>query len=194
MNDGLLVAMVSVVGSAITVVANTALNMWGKWVDSNQKTNEHKLSIRSAYINKKIEAGQEFIGKNNVQINRALYLQQHFSHLKFEKKKNKDLLKRLNDATDTLTDSSLRTDSYVLLYFDINEINQRKFDIINELNTSMVKVNDLTKNLDNGEIQFSQEAEAEIDTLLSIGKRLQSVLLETNDFVRNNLAKYDTFH
>ena len=82
MDSGLIVAIVSLVGSFLTVLVTSLSSFWTKRLESKQKIDEHKLAIRSLYVTKKMEAGQTFIGANNEKMHEIDFFIQFLEYFK----------------------------------------------------------------------------------------------------------------
>ena len=191
MNDGLLVAVISVVGSAITVVANTALTMWGKWVDSHQKANEHKYAVRSVYVTKKIEAGQAYIAANVLTANSDLANLSVLRRFCHTGEVPQDLQQAVFDTKQAEQNKILNGDNFAAVFFDFRDFSMRSSTLDDKFQNALAEIQVILKGIKAGQLSLDDTTKQKINELIGLYTEKINLIRDKNDSVRRELAKYD---
>ncbi|MDO7849584.1 hypothetical protein Q5H92_24695 [Hymenobacter sp. M29] len=180
MDSGWLVAGTSIA----TIVATGFFNIWSKHIDKAQKIDEHKLTIRSLYVAKKIEAGQEFISRNTVLITKIHVELALYQDLLTAGRYGKDLTDRLDAAYKAVVAMSLERNNFSDLYFDLSTIETEYNKLSYSYNLLIIKMNaasDVDKPV---EVETVNDAISHLNQMLALNAEMANA-------VRTRLAKYD---
>lgn len=199
MDQSTVVAIVALAGSFLTVLVTGAVNIWSKWIDSEQKIKEHQLSLRSVYVNKKIEAAQDYIYKGSIIIS-MLVNQNHMFNIYVEAIDVDDA-----DYDHYFKQSSLYQDKLVEikdfspLYFkqdqlfeDINIL----LSIRDEKNVGIGNLVSLAKHYHSEKNdQMAEMAEEklinEIKEVIVVNDKLMKITIESMKLINEEMSKYD---
>ncbi len=181
MESGWIVA----ISSISTIVATGLFSIWSKRIDAKQKVNEHKLTIRSAYVNKKIEAGQKLVGENNVRILNRHYIKMYLTALKDYKRDYEHLLSNHKLTEAKLIEISIDTNSFAALYYDIENLYLESDLLLNRLNELMPLVEP------GGNYCQNEGYDANVDKAIKCVDELLATYHTMNKTIRDDLAKYD---
>ena len=114
----------SFVVALVTVIVSNATLAWSKWLDVKQKTNDHKLSLRTTYLVGKIKAAENAVSKWTVALNYYSAIEQYGRGFNPDAPLDEvfstpieALLKKLGDA---LSDVASEGTAF-LLYFDVSD-------------------------------------------------------------------------
>ena len=179
-----------VAGSSLaTILATGLFSIWSKRIDAKQKVNEHKLTIRAAYVNKKIEAGIDFVSKTTVRINSHYLVSVFYKYLYERKKFNKEYYDAIIALRDKQREVNLSNSSSPHIFFDILAFNDEANVLIHEIN-SLQAVLSVYIDLE-GNAEYTTEVESAAKKTLGLNERLIVIYQKMNIYVRAELAKYD---
>lgn len=181
MESGWIVA----ISSISTIVATGLFSIWSKRIDAKQKVNEHKLTIRSAYVTKKIEAGQKIIGDNNIRLVNRHYVKMYLIALKDYKRNFEDLISSHKLTEAKLFEISLDTNSFAALYYDVEDLYLKSDALLNRLNDLMPLVEP------GGNYCQDEGYEENVDKAIKCVDELLATYHTMNKTIRDDLAKYD---
>jgi hypothetical protein len=186
-----------VAGTSIsTIIATGLFSIWSKRIDAKQKVNEHRLSVRSIFLVKKIEAGQQFIGRMNI-IRNSIAVELHLlDDLKYGRGTEEKILLEsnaliekisslplsLDDSTDAFFNLSESFNEFNLLLYNITKSRKEAAHFTKEMNTSQPKRH----------LQLKTELPKLIEQQISICNEMLSICRNMSNDVRTELAKYDT--
>lgn len=183
MDNSLVVAATSIATIALT----SLFNILSKSIDSIHKINEHKLTIRSAYVTTKIEAAKSFIVNNNTEIHSADFFIRFLQNYKAGGTPDENLLAFVIQFEEKSLANTLLSNDVSDLYFDITDSAKEVFLIIPQIAQHQ---RDLNEKFNNGTIT-KEKFVNHIDSLIELVNQVRNIRLKMNDFVRNELGKYD---
>ena len=117
MESTVIVPIITVIGSFVVIIVT-------KWFDARQKTNEHKLAVRSIYLTNKLKAAESVVSKWTVLINYFAALEQYLRKLDLEHTLLDEFTSPIEAQLAKLSESVFTSGSEgtaFLLYFDISE-------------------------------------------------------------------------
>lgn len=124
MDKSFIVAVISLVGTLVTVLVANATLAWSKWLDVRQKENDHKMSLRTTYLTSKIKAAENAVSKWSVMLNYYNALEQYMRGMNPDAPLSEELsapidaqLAKLNDAMAM----AFSEGTAFLLYFDVDD-------------------------------------------------------------------------
>ena len=185
MDNGLIVA-----GSSLaTIVATGLFSMWSKRIETKQKINEHKLTIRTAYVNKKIEAGIDFVSRNTVRINNHFLVSVFYKYLYERKEFNNEYYDAIKTGREKQRETNLSNNNSPHLFFDILVHNDKANTLIYEINSHQMILAAYLKA--KGDAKCTSDIESAAKITLELNERLIVVYQQMSIHVRSELAKYD---
>jgi len=179
MDNGSIIAIV-------TVVSTGLVTLLSKWIDSRQKASEHKLSLHSIYVSKKIEAGQKFIGENNVRLNSRHNIKMYLVSLKDYKRDYEHLVSQHKVTEAKLLEISIDTNNFAALYYNIEGLYKKSDLLLNRLNELLPLVEP------GGTYCQDEDYYENVDKAITCVDELLATYHTMNKTVREDLAKYDT--
>jgi hypothetical protein len=185
MDSGLIVAIVSLVGSFLTVLVTSLSSFLTKRLESKQKVNEHKLAIRSLYVTKKMEAGQAFVSANNEKIHELEFFIQQLGYFNDQEMVTQKVMDKAADAPIEIQSLFQEKDNFTYLFFDMSAFKSRSNVLVEEINYNLRVLEE------NGRRQEGQEFSERIISLRTIAAEQIGVRELMNAYVREDLAKYD---
>ncbi|AII50377.1 hypothetical protein [Hymenobacter sp. APR13] len=193
METSAIIAYTSLLVSIVTVTITSLVTIASKYIDSQQKINEHKLLIRGTYINRKIQAAEDVIIENSMFIEMYSSTLQLYEDFKNTKKKNKFLESKATNTSDALAKLLIEKQNHSVLYFDFKDA-VKDNDINNNLNNANRLINEL--NILIATYNTSEEKDfSEIDTKITEFKThiisLMNYYRSINSFLRTKLTEYD---
>lgn len=166
MDNGSIVAIVTVLA---TIISNVII----KWRESNHKLQEHKLSIRSEYVKRKIEAGIDLIKHINKRKEIPYELYEFYSSLFTNN------LINVKIATSTMTLMKAQQSSYDnnsrSAFFDITDWEFESLIILDEINENLKVIHFVVEDvkIDNNIISAQQ---ANYEAIIVIEKTKELIL------------------
>jgi hypothetical protein len=179
-----------VAGSSLaTIIATGAFNIWLKRLEVVQKLNEHKLTLRATYVNKKIDAGMDFVAKTTIRIN-GLYLVMVFYKYMYERKQyNKELYAAMNAAKDKQRETNLSNSSSPHIFFDLLSLNDDANKLIHEINNQQAILSAFM--VSEGTTEYTTDTEIATKRALELTEQLVKIYQQMNIRVRKEVAQYD---
>lgn len=124
MDKSFVVAIISLLGTLITVIVANATQAWSKWLDVKQKENDHKMGLRTIYLTSKLKAAENAVGKWTIILNYYNYIEKYLRAInpalplaeEFSMPMEAQLAK-LNEAMI----NAVSEGTAFLMYFDIDE-------------------------------------------------------------------------
>ncbi|GGF13831.1 hypothetical protein [Hymenobacter cavernae] len=210
-SESIIVAVLSLLLSFLTVLFTNLSSIWGKWIDAQQKKDDHRFSIRNVYVINKIRAGEQEVGNLIILINAYEALETYYRHFKIE-----DILaestpfdvqeriKRVNTFTDKIIESASASNNYCSLYFDINQDSSDVDAISSELTEIRDSIDNLSDNIkkehglyqeveiqSEGRVNYADQLKLEIEKYLDKSKIVKDFYHRRILIIREELAKYD---
>lgn len=172
------------VSSLATIITTGLFSIWSKRIDAKQKLNEHKLTIRSIYVGKKIKAGQAFIGKNNMIVQRYYIEISYLKEVKYGVPNLKNTVEKMLNARAVMDSSTLETNDFTDLFFDLSPLYKIHKEIVRQCELHILEFNGI------GSADTLERHELLKEVIVSLTELINSYG-SMNDFVREDLAKYD---
>jgi hypothetical protein len=188
MEQSTLVAVVALIGSFATVLVTSITNYRIKKLESEQKFNEHKMSIRNTYVLKKIEAGEKYVSE--LQIGQyELEAEYSLIHaFKRDRVIDEDFRDQYYKIKELNYESRMNANDYTGAYFALGELAE-KFNALSYKGDALLSKIDPLFNKENG-LNYEDFAK-EIDEVLEINIKLANINGEMITYIKEELAKYD---
>lgn len=184
-----------------TLLITTGANIWLKLIENQQKTKEHSLSLRSAYVTRKIQSGEELASLLHQKNLLYLTYYQFYNFYKQTGSPHLGMAKRSKEKTIAFSELLDKT-NHSLIYFNYQENGQTILNLESIVNQNIEIIN---RAVDLEEATPENKERAEQDLKVArialeeqeIEKILESVPLLTRLYndeinkIRTELAKYD---
>ncbi|SHJ54328.1 hypothetical protein SAMN02745146_3402 [Hymenobacter daecheongensis DSM 21074] len=185
-----------------TLTITSIVTLLTKWIESRQKVNEHKLSLRNIYVNKKIQAGEELA---NLLHQRKLVFVSYYQFYNFFKDTgyvHTDMAYRCKVKTLALSEL-LSKPNYFSIYFDYekkgSEISRlevvinKNIQILNKASDLSEAKSDDEKKVISQELNILKESykSQEIENIIKVVPLLNSLYTAEVEKVKSELSKYD---
>lgn len=156
MDQGTVVAIVALAGSFLTVLVTGAVNIWSKYIDSEQKVREHQFSLRNVYVNKKIEAAQEYVAKITL-LQAKLYNENSVLNLVLEADEiDDDVVKQFIDIDSLFKEKITIDKDYSQLYFKQDQLYLDSIEQTSKKNNKTVEMYNAI-NIFNADVEYNEE-------------------------------------
>ncbi|MGY3090241.1 hypothetical protein ACVWYF_003296 [Hymenobacter sp. UYAg731] len=179
-----------VAGSSLaTILATGLFSIWSKRIDAKQKVNEHKLTIRASYVNKKIDAGIDFVSKTTIRINNHYLITVFCKYLIENRVFNKEYYDAIVASRNKQRETNLSNSFSPHSFFDIVNLNEEANKLILEYNSHQIILSDYLKS--EGDNEYTSDIDTIVRKSLEINENIIKVYQIMNISVRTELAKYD---
>lgn len=182
MDNGIVVA-ISTLGTALIAGSVTLLS---KVIDAFQKKNEQAMVVKTTYINKKIEAGQNAIGRNNVVFHKTFTERSLLLQLKKGLNPSEEFIATIVAGRKAISNLLIENDDFTDLYFDINSNYYEEINgLVNEAQELIIAINITLVTKDRSNLLEN------VDKAIAVFDKMLYAYNRINAFIREDLAKYD---
>jgi hypothetical protein len=143
----------------------------------------------TAYVNKKIDAGMDFVSKTTIRINIHYLITVFYKYLIERKQFNKEYWEAVNSAREKQRQTNLSNNSSPHLFFDTLNFHEEANELIHQMNSQQAILSEFMKS--EGNTDYTSAIELAAKESLELNEKIISVYQRMNIFVRNELAKYD---
>lgn len=197
MDNSVVVAITSIA----TVILTGSITLLSKLIDAFQKKNEQAMVISASYINKRIQAAEAAVGKNNFSIHALNSMIRYYENFVFTKNINDDLLKNVSFFEEKEKAIAVDTLDFADLYFDIEPVTNEYELHFNSLNSGL----DLILKINHQYSEPAELTEQEIDSIINELDNIMNNLVvslkgmkdsrvKLNTLLRNELRSYSIVH
>ncbi|RYE13557.1 MAG: hypothetical protein EOP34_08570 [Rickettsiales bacterium] len=179
-DNGTLVAITSLLSASIA----GGITLISKYLDNKQKKSEQAMVIKTTYINKKIEAGQRFVNKNNILTHNRNLIRHYFCSLRSFNHNNNEVIEKYKLAENKLMEVTFSADNYIEFYFDISDFDKKAYALVDRINILMPSVEPDNIQCD------SDNYDKNINEAISLIDELLNIYQEMNKKVREDLQQY----
>lgn len=175
--------------SLATIIATGLFNVWSKRIDAKQKLNEHKLTVRSAFVNIKIEAGIQFTSEITARINRHFLVSVFYKYLYERKAFNKKYYDFIEVSIEKQREVNLNNNNSHHLFFDVVHLHAEANEVINEINSIQAVLEEYLKS--GGANQYTDDVEVAAKKTYELNEKVIRIYQKMNVYVRTEVGKYD---
>jgi hypothetical protein len=187
MDKGIIVALATSLATFLTVLITNLFNFWNKQIEYKQKIDEHKLSLRSVYTAKKINAGEELIKMIQIRLLASSAVNQFYATFSSNSVIHLDMAQRAKQLINSVI-ASTDNGSFFSAYYDMESFSKIESTLFHSLNQSVSVLNQADIS---AAIMISPELLREAATASSITEQLATLYNENIRSIRLELAKYD---